>query len=320
MMVISMLNYQADEYMEAVVGTWFSKDLESVKVIIRRLCSVLTHPVDANSSRKRSRSVLEDERAINSPITPIESPMESNSAESSPSLRDVEAVLFRFTSHVLNHNLVLRSPPPYQEALRRELATFLLAHITHAEDSLRLSKQQLAPNITNTFNSPSGTYFEWVRTTSADHTSCPYSFAFLSCLISQRGEPCFHGVRQKYLAQDLCRHLASMCRQYNDYGSIERDRAEKNLNSVNFPEFSEDVMLNDGGSDGEEHNVEAREAKIKEALFWVAEYERQCLGLAIERLEKEVKEETKNALRVFISVTDLYGQIYVAKDIASRMK
>jgi hypothetical protein len=28
-----------------------------------------------------------------------------------------------------------------------------------------------------------------------------------------------------------------MCRMYNDYGSVARDKAERNLNSVNFPEF-----------------------------------------------------------------------------------
>ena len=29
-----------------------------------------------------------------------------------------------------------------------------------------------------------------------------------------------------------------MCRMYNDYGSVARNRAEGNLNSVDFPEFA----------------------------------------------------------------------------------
>ena len=53
----------------------------------------------------------------------------------------------------------------------------------------------------------------------------------------QGGGDCFVGAIQKYLAQVLVRHLAAMCRMYNDYGSIARDRAEQNDNSVNFPEF-----------------------------------------------------------------------------------
>lgn len=32
-------------------------------------------------------------------------------------------------------------------------------------------------------------------------------------------------------------HLGRMCRQYNDYGSLARDQEERNLNSLNFPEF-----------------------------------------------------------------------------------
>lgn len=47
--------------------------------------------------------------------------------------------------------------------------------------------------------------------------------------------------------------LATMCRQYNDYGSIVQDRAEKNLNSVNFPDFCEHV--GEEGEHGSENDV-----------------------------------------------------------------
>lgn len=39
-----------------------------------------------------------------------------------------------------------------------------------------------------------------------------------------------------YLSRSLARHLATMCRQYNDYGSAVRDMDEGNLNSLDFPE------------------------------------------------------------------------------------
>jgi hypothetical protein len=35
----------------------------------------------------------------------------------------------------------------------------------------------------------------------------------------------------------MTRHLAVMCRQYNDYGSLVRDAEEGNLNSIDFAEF-----------------------------------------------------------------------------------
>ena len=56
--------------------------------------------------------------------------------------------------------------------------------------------------------------------------------------------------------------------------------------------------------------------------MWVAEYERECCMTALDRLENEtgLDARTKRILRMFVDVTDLYGQIYVAKDIASRMR
>lgn len=66
-----------------------------------------------------------------------------------------------------------------------------------------------------------------------------------------------------------------MCRQYNDYGSIARDRAERNLDSINFSEF---------GASGGEVGVDVDE-RLKEELLWIAEYERECLRWVVRRLE-----------------------------------
>ena len=98
---------------------------------------------------------------------------------------------------------------------------------------------------------------------------------------------------------------------YNDYGSIARDRAERNVNSVNFPEFHEEAQNAD---------KDVSEEGIKQALFEIAEYERECFGLAKGKLEKLVPKRVSDVLGLFVDVTDLFGQIYVAKDIASRMR
>ena len=315
MMVISMLNYQADEFMEKVVGEQLAEDLEPVRAIVRRLCSEL----EDMGSKADSSSVFAPECPPEGQKAALEGhsgyPRRQEYDEVIAMTYDhVDNVLARFTSHVLQHPRVTGSSPSSQRHLRRELQTFLLAHIAHAEDNLRFAKQAHTAHSTTQFTTQKTTYFEWVRTTSANHTSCPYSFALFSCLVSKPGQDWFQGVKQKYLAQDLACHLATMCRQYNDYGSIRRDRAERNLNSINFPEFEAEVR---GEMTADSSEVESR---LKEDLFWVAEYERELLGTIIGRLTEQLGQAKMEILQVFIQVTDLYGQIYVARDIASRMK
>lgn len=100
---------------------------------------------------------------------------------------------------------------------------------------------------------------------------------------------------------------------YNDWGSVDRDRAEGNLSSVDFSEFQGTGIENS-----------------KAALFWLAEHEREGLERAFARLrgagldvgdwaERSSAAHSLALLRLFIDVTELYGQIYVVKDIASRM-
>ena len=119
---------------------------------------------------------------------------------------------------------------------------------------------------------------------------------------------CFKTVTQKYFANDLCRHLATMCRMYNDYGSVRRDRVEDNLNSVDFAEFQAE-----GSAD-----------EAKKALFSLAEYERECLAIALVRLQQaggqaDNWQRKMAVIRLFCDVTDLYGQLYVVRDMGTRM-
>lgn len=97
-----------------------------------------------------------------------------------------------------------------------------------------------------------------------------------------------------------------MCRQYNDYGSYSRDKEEKNLNSLDFADFNENICEGLGPR--------------KEDLMNIAEFERSCMQLCFKRLSSEVNQKVSSQIRAFINVTDLFGQIYVAQDIASRLK
>ncbi len=183
MMVLSMLNYQVDEYMEAVVGERFAENFEPVQAIVRRLCSEM-QTVGSSSSAFIANGPLGEKF-----LTFEEHLNYTGGGESEEVIliADVENVLARFASYVLQHTRVTQSSLLSQRHLRHGLETFLLAHITHAQDNKRFAKQPLALHRTTQFSTPNGTYFDWVRTTSANHTSCPYSFAFFSCLISKPG-------------------------------------------------------------------------------------------------------------------------------------
>ncbi|KAL9069950.1 MAG: hypothetical protein Q9157_005992, partial [Trypethelium eluteriae] len=117
---------------------------------------------------------------------------------------------------------------------------------------------------------------------------------------------CFPTAKQDYLARDLCRHLASLCRMYNDCGSLGRDRVECNLNSLDFDEFRSDVRVAGGVEVSSKHETDRQ----KRDLLWIADYEFEAVRVSLKRLEEEgVDEKTINALRLFVNVTDLYGQI-----------
>lgn len=121
-------------------------------------------------------------------------------------------------------------------------------------------------------------------------------------------------MEEKYYGEAVCKHSAAMCRMYNDLGSIARDTAEKNLNSVHFPEFDKTL-------------AETR----KQALWDIAQFEREAFEDARARMERATKkrmagmgEKEKKATelrikywRMYCNITDLYGQIWVVKDFSA---
>ena len=145
MMVISFLNYQVDEFMEAVATPCFANKLEE----LGRLVSAL---------------VLRDIKPVNFPS----------------SYQPVLEPLGRFVAYVLDHPLATMASRRDYQCLQRELRFFLLAHVQQAKDSAKFNSSPQK----GIFYNAELTFFNWVRTTSADHTSCPYSFWFVSCLLS----------------------------------------------------------------------------------------------------------------------------------------
>jgi hypothetical protein len=293
MMIISFLNYQADDFMEAVAGPCFEGNTQELR---RAVCAMFELSDGVQSANRKQ----DDPSSQN-----------GNGILLNPATGSI-APLSKFIDHALKNPQVANASKWDRRILATELQVFLLAHITQYEDNERFRRQHMRGR----YNEPDDTYFKWVRTTSADHTSCPYSFAFVSCLISaslRKGAKCFPTVTQDYYANTVCHHLATMCRMYNDYGSIPRDAVEQNLNSINFPEFD----FEDVGTDDKKHNLfqlAQLERTIIEESFRCLEVEVDALALVSEAASR-VEKRKLSIFRMFCDVTDLYGQLYVVKDL-----
>ncbi|KAF2651583.1 hypothetical protein K491DRAFT_606568 [Lophiostoma macrostomum CBS 122681] len=332
MMIVSMLGFQVDAYMETVVWEQYRDRLPDLKAFIRRLCtgSGTTGP----RKRKNNGEIGGTPKKLlgsngvpngvlngttNGSTTHADGLEPDTLAEAEPDQPSIhtngisaEEMLTRTVNFVLEHPKVLRSPHTLQAWLAHELQAYLLAHITHLEDVAELARSSENSKGPFTWDNPRTTFFDWVRTTSAEHTSCTYAFVFFLCLISDNGADIAGNVHQRYALEDACSHLATMCRQYNDFGSMARDQDERNLNSVNFPEFNLGMPTS---------NIvdEAGYEQKKKDLLTVAQYERRCLNRVVGELEDLLDTQTMERLRLFIQVTDFYGHIYVARDIGVRV-
>jgi hypothetical protein len=310
MMVQSMLNYQADEYMEAVAGRYFENRLEDLVSAVNKIFVLETEKNGVQTPPARMNGKVVENGHTNGTTYQTTNGVNPN-VEGSSELQGVVTVLTKFVHHVLHHPKVLSSSAFDRARLARELKTFLLAHVEQTRDNTRFAGQSLPADKSVPFETPTSSYYAWVQSTSANHTSCPFSFAFVSCLLSSGGKDFFTNAEEKYIGEDLCRQLAVTCRQYNDYGSVARDREEKNVNSINFPEFFSPAKS------------EVKDQDLKDELYRIAMFERRKLDMSIASLDDLCKKNghsrVAEAVKMFVNVTDTYGQIYMVRDIASRM-
>lgn len=353
MMVISMLGYQIDEYVETVLDPHFAEDPAALHDLIETVVSQVSEAapnaeeIRAHSAAERPQTPVTT-RHDSGHSTPsgeiVTPPLDTKGPSDTVELPiktsiNIRTTLSKFCAHILRHPAVVTSHANDQSALRRELLSFLHAHATQTTDNRQL-RQQAPPSgggsaRLTTFHDPHRRPFcHWVRTTAADHVACAYSFAFMSCLLASSlgaaGVEVFSTVREKYFAAATVRHLTTACRMYNDLGSIARDEAEKNLNSVHFAEFGGGEIVADDGHAA----VETR----KEALLTLARFEDECFRHALSRLREEVERPKASAktssstpfdafskrkvdlVEFFCEVTDTYDQLYLVKDLSSRIK
>ena len=320
MIVVSMLDYLVDEYLESVVAILSERDLASVEQIVKCCCK----SPDVKRGVKRSLDHMNGDNGVSMNGNGEFKIAAVSDNGVSEDLVSIEKILASYVRAMLDHPQIQRATASDQAVLRIDLQTTLLSHIEHFRDNKRFSSQEPHhEHVATLFHTPRTSHYEWCHTTAAHSTASAPSFSFYICLLSDssmQNSGVFRSSYQNYLAKDLTNHLGVMTRLYNDYGSIPRDRAERNLNSVNFRDLHTEPVT--GGSD----HVASQDAKAKKTLLQIAEYERKHVQMAtktlLEALDEgpESRERVTSALKLFVDVVYLYGDMYVARDLTNRVE
>ena len=347
MMVLTVCNFRVDEFMETTGAKLIGQNLEEARSTVNELCSAedlnklgMTHQspedlVEPHNAQQYQFTIDRDK--TETALTPLERDRTSDAITTTDfknpvsSFSKFRAIMTHYIEAMLCYPRIQHASSLDLSNLRYQIRGFLLAHLDQISDNSRFTSQitskRSSPGIFPTFRTP---FYAWAHTTGADSVSCPFSFAFFTCLLGSASvskhnhqADVFSTVRQNYFAQELCARLAVMSRLYNDFGSTTRDRAEANINSINFPEFYRHA----GGSVKEQSTLEW-EGILKGELLKLAEDERRCVDLALEsllvemgakqgRFRLENEKRKGDALRLFVGVTKLYADMYVARDLSN---
>ncbi|KAJ5910321.1 terpenoid cyclases/Protein prenyltransferase [Penicillium tannophilum] len=305
---ISLLGYQTDEFMETSTTGLSKPALEELKQHLEYECKFTANAKAENQASLPKQTNCNHE-SYQSPPTSI--------GIVPPVLAEAEASIIQrlriYINWLLGHPKVLESSQLMQRDFASEIYHYLSGHIAHVASNAELS-------LTHCTINPD--YPRWVGSVGADDTSCPLATLFFVCVISDSTKTAFEGSPlERYLSRSVIRHLAIMCRQYNDYGSVARDIDEDNLNSLHFPEFLSSnsegkTMCVDGHG-----QVDYPSSSMKEQLLAIAEFEREQMELAFQRLEEaSVEKRALASLRVYMNGTDLWGLIYLHRDYSNRLK
>ncbi|OCL09618.1 Ent-kaurene synthase [Glonium stellatum] len=322
MMVFSMWDFLADEYMESKVALLDTTELAAIKNFIDKTL------VEGEDSHDLGEEMLCSEGGSSGL-----SQEDMGRATSNIEYDCICSTIAAYIRAVLGYPGICSASIYDQMQLRQELHAFLIAHITQIKDNSRISALSKV-NGGTTFaefrsSAPRLPFYTWTHTTGAEHISCPLSWVFYTCILRPRAyvrerKDRFQSVQQKYKSRDLCSHLAVMSRLYNDFGSIERDRREMNLNSIDFPDFHiENSLWNNSG-----HMGELGLTRLKADLLDLAQYERTCAKAAMLQLIEDLNagmtgggrkelETICRGIELFVGVTELYADMYVAKDLTN---
>ncbi|KIK57345.1 hypothetical protein GYMLUDRAFT_172842 [Collybiopsis luxurians FD-317 M1] len=206
-------------------------------------------------------------------------------------------------SFIINYPTLQKAAYYDQTHLRRELKAYLLGMIQQTEDNTVYAAQLSWETVMH----PAASYLKWVRTLASEHVAGLCSAAFFMCHLSP-GVDVFPTPELKFIAQDCVTHMSVLCRIWNDLGSMKRDVAERNINGMNFPEFTN-----------------MTEADIKVEMRRILDYERRCLHTSLGEFRKRAKEvmgstqgdNLADAFHLFFGGAEVYNAIYDLKDISA---
>lgn len=241
MMILTVCSFRVDEYMETSVKTMDDISLQRAKIIIHELCAGGSRHTRGTRSGRRPH----EDSAI------MLNGTGKDLANGESKLGSFKAVIGHYLATMSNYPSLQQASSTDISLYRTRSEEFLVSHIDQIEDNKRFERQDSWSGSQLTiFETPRTVFPIWLHTTGAASVSAPMSFSFFTCLLGDSvrgsldaefdGTDCFTAVSQKYLAHDLSARLAALSRLYNDYGSIARDRAEVNINCVNFAEFRTD--------------------------------------------------------------------------------
>ncbi|KAJ7650649.1 Ent-kaurene synthase [Roridomyces roridus] len=211
--------------------------------------------------------------------------------------------LHKYICFIDNYPTSQRASHYDKEHLRRELKAYLLSMVQQTEDNTVYAAQ----TSWNTVLHPAHSYLKWVRTIGSEHISGFCASSLFICHLSP-GLDVFPTPELKFIAQDCITHMCVLCRIWNDWGSMDRDIAERNINGMNFPEFQG-----------------MTEPEVKAAMRRISDYERNCLHRSLADLRAAAQESMgedqgntwADAFDLFFRGAEVYNAIYELKDISA---
>lgn len=306
MMVLTLGNFRVDEYMETTMAQLGELNLKEAKLIVQDLCNQWNADKNSLSDWAFMSTANHSPTSYSAhPTHPSPQKTLAHQPASPSTFPNVRAALSSYIHTTLSHSRIACASKQDHSTLSTALLTFLNSHIDQSLNNTLFFSQRPSPSSPTPQFCSSYSFMEWLHTIAAPSVSAPFSFTFLTCLIG--GLPTS---TTRYLAADFGARVALMSRMYNDLGSVVRDRAEGNVNCVDFAE------LNNG--QGPE--------TAKKRLVELAQYERDAAGWVGARLMSELRSgEGKDkvrkaaAVRLFLGVAELYADVYEVKDLSNML-
>ncbi|KAL5690264.1 hypothetical protein EMGR_007937 [Emarellia grisea] len=202
---------------------------------------------------------------------------------------------FRF---VLGEDFTRNASSSDRLDLEQEVKLATLAATQRARENRALSNSSGNSHTEHVTLRSGQNFYTWLHTSAVHDVKSAVVSKALICTIGN-GNDVFVTAKEKYLAERLWGQMSVEGRLWNDVGSIERDRLTKNLNSVNFPEFSSPQSLN---SDGD----------VRTQLIQLAEYEHKhtlsCLNDLTQILENSGRQTISLYLQMYHRCCIIYNE------------